>query len=163
MKYKVSFAKWIWGATPSCLKKPHDQLFWGIKSPSATEQMQSFNLPSIWGFSHFRVSKVIYTCKFMLWKCHDCITIYILAAPQHAEFPRPGMNLHHSRDPSHCSDNAPSLTHWATWELLITIFYNKINLKKCNVINPTLNNYTSIWNVCIRIERNYYHYHKENT
>ena len=28
-----------------------------------------------------------------------------------------GWNLHHSSHPSHCSDNARSLTHWATGEL----------------------------------------------
>ena len=79
---------------PSCLKKPRDQLFWNVKNSSVTEFMQSSNLPSIWGFSYFRFSEVVHTCKLMLRKCHD----------------------------------------------LIIIFYNEIDLEKCNVINPTLDN-----------------------
>ena len=33
------------------------------------------------------------------------------------KFQGQGLNLSHSSDPSHCSDNAESLTHWATREL----------------------------------------------
>ena len=57
-------------------KTPHDQLFGNMTNPSVIEFMQSSNVPSIWGFSHFRFSKMVHTCKFRLWKCHDLIIIF---------------------------------------------------------------------------------------
>ena len=41
---------------------------------------------------------------------------------RHVEVPRPGLNLRHSSDSSHCSDNARSLTCWATRELPVFWF-----------------------------------------
>ena len=35
----------------------------------------------------------------------------------HTEVPRPGIELHHSSNPSHSSDDVRSLTHWATRDL----------------------------------------------
>ena len=39
--------------------------------------------------------------------------------------PGKGSNLHHSSDPSHCSDNAGSLTHSTTRERLCTPIFKK--------------------------------------
>ena len=45
------------------------------------------------------------------------------------KLPSQGINAHHSSNPSCCSDNAVSLIHCATRELLKNIFKLKINLK----------------------------------
>ena len=39
------------------------------------------------------------------------------------KFPGQGLNLHHSNEPSHNSDNARSLIHWAIRELLKLPFF----------------------------------------
>ena len=44
--------------------------------------------------------------------------------------PGQGSNLHHSSDPSHCTDNAQSLTCWATRKLQNTLSF--VFLEKCH-------------------------------
>ena len=50
----------------------------------------------------------------------SCWTFYLFIfclTPGMWKFPDQELNSHHSSDPSHCSDNAGSLIHWATTEL----------------------------------------------
>ena len=47
-------------------------------------------------------------------------------------FPGQRLNLHCSSDPNHSSDNAESLTHWATEQLPWIIFLNIIKLGAIN-------------------------------
>ena len=61
-------------------------------------------------------------------------TYFFLAAPAAYESSRgQGLNLHHSSDSSCCSDNARSLTHCATRELLKHSFF-KLNEVLCNLV-----------------------------
>ena len=46
------------------------------------------------------------------------------------KFPSQGLKPHHSRDPSHCNDNARSLTYYATGELPKTILKKKYKAGK---------------------------------
>ena len=45
-----------------------------------------------------------------------------------AKFLGHGLNLHHSSDLSHSSDNTETLTHWATWKLQEQIYLDLIML-----------------------------------
>ena len=54
------------------------------------------------------------------------------------KFPGQGLNPCHSSDPGHCSDNAGTLTHWATKEFLNTYFKNSSLLIFFNVSTPCM-------------------------
>ena len=54
----------------------------------------------------------------------------------HSIFPGWGSNMCHSSDLSHCSDNATSLSHWATWkrqDFFVSIFPLFLFNKKGNI------------------------------
>ena len=53
------------------------------------------------------------------WELHLCLLFLFWPCLRHAEIP---MNPHHRSDLSHYCDNAESLTHWATRELIYLLF-----------------------------------------
>ena len=49
------------------------------------------------------------------------------------KFPGQGLNLSHSSDPSHFSDNAGSLTHYVTVEVHFTLFLTHTHSYQINI------------------------------
>ena len=86
-----------------------------------------------WSVLFIRVSLLVPKCQLELTrKCNIALGSgpkgFLMLAqffwphPQHAEVPRPGSNPCHRSDLSHSSDDARSLTPWATRELLVAQF-----------------------------------------
>ena len=81
-------------------------------------------LHTLYTFSVF----IFFYWKYFIFIFFVCLLVFLFG---HAQgmwmFPGQGLNLSLNSDWSHCSDNAGSLTHFTTRELLVIVFYCEVS------------------------------------